>query len=355
MRKSIFIALAAGAVVLAGCAKIETTEVPEGRVISFDNYVSNAVKSIDTEEDLTDFYVFGKANNGSDVIFDNVLVKKNGENWETEVTRYWNETKTDYKFAAYSNDNAKIDGASLEYAEGALKIQNYNQANADDAKKDLIIGLTDKVTYSGADYTDGTLSGPVQLSFYHALSCVKFVFTKDATLNGVDLTLSNVSFTACSTATLNVPQSQQTRGESQLSSTVWTGHTTPAVSYFCDSLSASVITGTTTDNSVTPKEETFFLIPQYNNGADHDLQMTFTLTWPTDALYGEGTGDNTESKIYTVDLKSNKSEWRPGYRYIYTATINAENLDLVPIEFDVQEIQGWNDPEDNSGDITVQN
>lgn len=59
MKKLIFAAFAAGAMVLAGCTKTEVTKVSESRAIGFDNFVSNSVKSIDKKEDLTAFYVYG--------------------------------------------------------------------------------------------------------------------------------------------------------------------------------------------------------------------------------------------------------------------------------------------------------
>ena len=94
MRKSIFTALAAGAVVLAGCAKIETTEVPEGRVIGFDNFVTNAVKALDTEGDggLTTFYVYG-GHTDNTTLFAGTTVSYADGAWSYSPLKYWEATK----------------------------------------------------------------------------------------------------------------------------------------------------------------------------------------------------------------------------------------------------------------------
>ena len=71
MKKAIFTALAAGALILAGCTKVETTDIPESRIIQFTDFVTNDVKSIETANDLTMFRVFGAVGeNEEDKVFD---------------------------------------------------------------------------------------------------------------------------------------------------------------------------------------------------------------------------------------------------------------------------------------------
>ena len=60
MTKTILTAFALGAMVLAGCTKVETVDVPESRAIAFDNFVTNSVKSLNEEGvDFTAFFVYG--------------------------------------------------------------------------------------------------------------------------------------------------------------------------------------------------------------------------------------------------------------------------------------------------------
>ena len=77
MKKAIVAALAAGALVLSGCAKTEVTEVSDSRAISFSNFVTSSVKSIDGLGGLEAFYVYG-GYEGNWALFNNQKVTKSG-------------------------------------------------------------------------------------------------------------------------------------------------------------------------------------------------------------------------------------------------------------------------------------
>lgn len=329
MRKSIFTALAAGAVVLAGCAKIETTEVPEGRVIGFDNFVTNAVKSIDNAEALTTFYVYGGPTDNT-TLFNGTPVSLANGAWSYSPLEYWEATKT-YNFAAYSNENGTADNAdnvTLEASSNHLKIENYTS----DGTEDLVYA------YSHGKVCDDPLNmDQVELTFHHILSKVAFKFTKDpVSLTGTTIAVSDIQITS-----LN---NQGTFTGSDLASTeqypysTWT-QTGTAPQEFDKTGGISL-----TDEAAEGQTDHEYLIPQPANGTG--LTVTFTLT-PTGIL-ADDHGKTATNFTITLPATSD-NQWNPGYSYVYTAEIKAQNFGLVPIIFDVTEIKGWTD--ENKGDI----
>ena len=185
MKKTIFATLAA-ALVLASCAKVEVTEVPDSRAIGFDNFVTNAVKSID-DATLKSFFVYGGWGNNSDegLVFENQEVTYTALNQECSYTpvKYWVEQI--YRFAAYTDNNAALenDNLSFDAALGHMTILNYvADGSADNAEQDLLYAVAQENTngYNGAEYVAGTATDPVKFDFKHILSQVTFKFTKDA-------------------------------------------------------------------------------------------------------------------------------------------------------------------------------
>ena len=341
MKKTIFAALAAGALVLAGCTKTEVTEVPEGRAIGFTNYVANSVKSIDGKAGLTKFFVYGeledatKVFNGQEVTWVN-----NTSTADYSPTRYWIENKT-YKFAAYSNENGNIedgDGTvSFNYNGSGNAYLTFTDYVVADGKKDLVYAQTGQQSYQ---YTGTGTMDPVELEFKHILSMIEFNFTKDESLNGHNLTIKDIKVEACSTGTYNSPSEDNswTEGTGKHSYTFTTEAT---------------ISGSTTDaDGVTPVETSLILLPQ----AITDYKVTFTLEWyPFNADGTENTSAAKETESYSVDISGTvDNEWKPGYHYTYTATINAKNLNEVPIVFTVQDDFTWEKETGTSGEITFE-
>lgn len=69
-------------------------------------------------------------------------------------------------FGAYSNGGNKIENAEFNATSRVLTFPNYSVDNT----KDLIVAIPQEVTAKEAN------NGPVNLSFYHMLSQVKFTF-----------------------------------------------------------------------------------------------------------------------------------------------------------------------------------
>lgn len=332
MKGTILTALAAGALILAGCTKTEVTDVPDSRAISFDKFVTNAVKApIDQNEDLTTFFVYGGYT--STEVFTNQLVNVAWDGGTSTCTytpaKYWTENET-YYFAAYSDGNKKIDDSGVTFSEstGHLTISNYTVDAFDD---DLIYGYADDGG-NGYMYDGATLMNPVPFDFKHILSKVTFQFSKAADLNGTDLTIGNFSVNLKTTGTFI---GTDLSGATQYPLTTWTASDPASAFTTFSNASLTLNTNVTAGQTVTTAETGFTAIPQSVTGYTISFDVTYT-----DPINQSQVTRNFEDVSIASTLDNN---WKPGYRYIYTAEIKAVNLDLEPIVFTVNAVEGWTD------------
>lgn len=326
MKGTILTALAAGALILAGCTKTEVTDVPDSRAISFDNFVTNAVKALDSKDDLTKFYVYGGSTENTH-LFDATEVSFVNSAWSYSPLKYWEAIKT-YNFAAYSNENGKATGVTLE-DDNHLKITDY----VSDGTKDLIYTYKHDILCNDALNMD-----PVELTFYHILSRVAFQFTKDqVSLAGTDIAVSDIQITSLKNQGTFTGKDIAT----QCPYGAWTGQS-GAVAQAFDKEGGNI---DLTDAQAEGQTDYEYLIPQPANGSG--LTVTFTLT-PTGTLAADY---NKKAQSFSVDLPATSdSKWNPGYTYVYTAEIKSNNFELTPIIFDVTEVKIWEDGNITGGD-----
>lgn len=329
MKGTILTALAAGALILAGCTKTEVTDVPDSRAISFDNFVTNAVKApIDQNEDLTTFFVYGGYT--SNEVFNNVPVTVAWDGGTSTCTyapaKYWTENET-YYFAAYSDGNGKIENnVTFDQGTGHLTI-NYTVDAADD---DLIYGYADN-SNNGYRYNGTDAMNPVPFDFKHILSKVTFQFSKAADLNGTELTISNFSVNLKTTGTFT---GTDLSGTTQYLLSTWSAPD-PASPFTTFSTAPLTLNSeVTAGEPATTVKTGFTAIPQTITGSE----ISFTVTYkdPIDKL------EKTRKFDVSID-GTDGNNWNPGYHYIYTAEIKAVNLDLEPIVFTVNSVEKWED------------
>ena len=326
MKGTILTALAAGALILAGCTKTEVTDVPDSRAISFDNFVTNAVKALDSKDDLTKFYVYGGPTDNT-ILFNATEVSFVNNAWSYSPLKYWEASKT-YNFAAYSNENVSATGVTLE-ADNHLKITDY----VSDGTKDLIY------TYKHDILCDDALNmDPVELTFYHILSRVAFQFTKDpVSLAGTDIAVSDIQITSLKNQGTFTGEDIAT----QCPYRAWTGQSGSVAQAF-DKEGGKI---DLSDGQAEGQTDYEYLIPQPANGSG--LTVTFTLT-PTGTLAADY---SKTPRSFSVDLPATSdSQWNPGYTYVYTAEIKSNNFELTPIIFDVTEVKIWEDGSITGGD-----
>lgn len=321
MKKVLFAALA-GVVVLAGCAKTEVAEVADNRAISFDNFVTNNVKSfIDEKTDLTKMYVYGGYATAPG-IFVNQEVSFDGAKWTYTPVRYWKPDQT-YHFAAYSNGNDKIDEANITFNGNHHLVINYTLADA--ANNDLVYAAGLEAGYQWAENME-----PVHFTFHHILSKVRFSFSKAADLNGLDVEVRNITIKPNTVATFT----GATLAGGQYDYSCWTGWATPGTVNF------PVVTVPENVDGPASSEYRLF-IPQDVTS----LNVAFDVVHAQ--LTEQGTIDNENTEVirhFEVTLSNvDGNRWNPGHVYTYNAEIKASNLDLEPIEFTVDDVTTWTD------------
>lgn len=346
MKKNVFgLAAMAVAVSMASCSLEEVMEQPAQQAIGFSTFVGKSTKAATElikpdgtaetgQAALTKFYVFGKygAKDGASYdaeVYSNAEVSVTSSNFTnvgpTEL-KYWVANK-DYIFAAYSNGNKKIESNVSFGTDGHITFHDYTAG-----EKDLILAIAEKTTGTTIDNDPGA----VGLEFKHLLSQVAFEF-KNGFTNGYKVKITELKFSVNNKATYFY----------QISDYGWETPTDAAYKEYAI-YGGNPFDG---DQNSTQTSESNFVIPQTNT----DIKASFTVTvYDTD-----GTTQIAEKKYAddnavslatgTTTTLGSDNTWTPGYKYKYTATINADVLDdvMFPIKFTVTSVDTWKDAEGN--------
>ena len=313
---------------MASCVKEHTVAALEQKAISFDNFVQHT-KAIDPsfnngDNKITAFYVWGFMTAPTGVVFDKELVSYDAAaaGWTYTNLQYWAPSKS-YKFAALApvnNDKIQVTLANGDYmsAEGVLGTVAFENV---DGTVDLVYAE------DGVDTPTTIPADPekVHLTFQHLLSKIKFTFTNGLPSANNTVVIENVK--------LVVPA----KGSSDLAVKpyVWTTETTAGsattVLEFGNVLDANG------EAHLAPAaagviENERLTIPFATSYSELEHVVSFDVT-----IYA---GDQvaqtiTKTAVLTADFKAGKC-------YNITATLNAENLGLKPIDFTVT-VEDWVD------------
>lgn len=331
MKKNKFwLAAMAVTVSMASCSLEEVMEQPEPQAIGFSSFVGKPTRAV-TEivnpgstgggTPLSTFYVFGKYGDAAggtytNDVFSNTSVTVTETNTKIATAQYWVPNKY-YKFAAYSDGNSKIESNISFGTDGNITITGYSAG-----LNDLILATPAEVQ-TEATITEDNPSA-VSLEFNHLLSQVGFEFTNGFT-NGYKVQITGLK--------INIPNKAT---YSKTSAYSWGAPNTNADKTY------TVNGGDKFDSSASKLSEYNFVIPQ-NNGS---LNAEFTVT-----VYDNNDIQIIQKEFSRVPLAtgttttpgSDNNVWTPGYKYKYTATIDASVLDdvMFPIEFKVVAVEGW--------------
>lgn len=327
MKKNKFwLAAMAVTVSMASCSLEEVMEQPEPQAIGFSSFVGKPTRAVTeiikpdgtasgVQTPLTTFYVFGRygAKDGADygnVVYENAEVTVNGSSF-TNVgpadVQYWVPDK-DYKFAAYSDGNSKIESNISFGEDGNITITSYSAGS-----NDLILATPAEVQ------TDATISAQpnaVPLTFNHLLSQVSFQFVGEGFPAGYKIKIEGLTFSVNNTATYT--SSNNSWGELKTSASK--GYTVASGAAF------AFDTKTTSDAN--------FVIPQSYNSSD--ITAAFTAT-----IYDKYNSEVASKAFTTASLLANSTsgipaEWVKGYRYQYNIKITpSEMTNMFPIKFTV--------------------
>lgn len=332
MKKNKFwLAAMAVTVSMASCSLEEVMEQPEPQAIGFSSFVGKPTRAVTeivnpngsvsgVQTPLTKFYVFGRygAKDGADygyVVYENAEVTVNGSSFTnvgpTDV-QYWALNK-DYKFAAYSDGNSKIESNISFGEDGNITITSYSAGS-----NDLILATPAEVQ-TGATITEDNPSA-VSLEFNHLLSQVSFQFVGESFPDDYQIKIEGLTFSVNNTATYTS------------SDGLWGELKTSAFKVYTVASGAAFAFDTKTTSDAN------FVIPQSYRS---DITATFTAT-----IY-DNHGSTVASKAFTTAslLASSASgiptKWDKGYRYQYNIKLTpSEMTNMFPIKFTVS-VEGW--------------
>lgn len=300
MKNQLF-AIAAAALVVAGCSKTEVVKVAENRAIGFSSFVGNPTKADLDKNNLKKFFVFGEYDNGKSVAFSNTEVTGTPDAvFNPKNPAYWQAGKT-YAFGAYADgtDAAKFENA--EFLNGKLTLNSYTVG-----ENDLVAVVVDNV----AAPAEG-VEKSVALTFKHQLAKVRFTFSTDAVPEAFIMEVSDLKFNAVKTANVDITST----------ATTWATSGTNA-DYNVPTLSDYAVEGGSAST------EYLYVLPQGNSA----IEATFTVT-----IKDQKTETVIATSPFTTTLETAGNQWNPAFVYNYKATINPDKVDgkLKPITFTV--------------------
>ena len=313
MKKSIIAAAAVAAMVLAGCAKTEVTDVPDAAFIGFDNaYVGNPTKTATevTTETIDHFMVYGGYDGQQD--FNGVKVAPNANGvWTYSPLVKWADEQNYYFYAYYPETLGVI--PTYTYGQGLTFTDVVINA---DHQVDFVYDATEQIN-SGVE---GTVRDKVPFSFEHMLSMVQFTI-KSGFPEDVTLTISDFKFYGMnSTGTLTYG----TWAEKEPSVPV--AEETP-ITLVGGTCAATEEPANYTDNCI--------VLPQ--SFEDDEIYAKFTVS-------AAGTSIADGPAVKTITAKLPADEWGKGLRYNYIVTIDGQTLDFIT--FDTPEVSEWAEYED---------
>lgn len=332
MKKSFFV-LGVAVAALTSCTNEEVVDMPQSRAIQFGTFVNHSTRSNVTEttdQTLKKFFVFGNYGEGTwtpvytDVEVKGGTVGEQGQVWTPTQTAYWINGEK-YRFGAYSDGGNQNDNVSFEASKQQLVFSNYTVDNT----KDLIVALPADVDAKASDNT------PVNLSFYHMLSQVKFTFenkdSHDYTMKISDIKVNAVK-TAMGTATY----------KAEKPSIVWETQSASQEEYNFGILGD--IAENFAENTHTT---TCFVIPQSNE----NLEVTFTATFSDNSGKEIASNEFTGKLAYRGTIEGTKqNEWTSGFKYNYMVEINGStvqpDLGKQVIKFKVVDVDEWTEADE---------
>lgn len=343
MKKSFFV-LGVAVAALASCTNEEVVDMPQSRAIQFGTFVNHSTRSSvteTTEQNLQKFFVFGNYDDSWTSVYTNVQVDggtvgAEGTVWNPTQTAYWINGKK-YRFGAYSDGGNQNNNVSFDANAQKLTFTNYSADNT----KDLIVAIPKEVTAKESE------NAPVNLSFYHMLSQVKFTFENRDSHN-YKMKISDIKVNAVKTT--NVTATYDKSGKPNID---WTTQSVSTEDY-----DFGILEDIAEDFEDATHTTTCFVIPQSNE----NLEVTFTATFSDEAGVELGTNSFKGKLVYKGDVSGTvQNQWTEGFKYNYTVEINGTmikpELKEQVIEFKVIDVDEWTDasksevtPEENAGE-----
>lgn len=326
MKKILMIGLAATAM-LTSCSNDENVEMPaQKNAIAFSTFVNKSTRATDTDNDnFTSFQVWGLMSKDGQTgkPFDGTTVTKSDDKWSYETPVYWENGYT-YSFVAIAPATFGTFTAPTAVGQwGSIAFTNGT------GETDLI-AATDG-TWATTAVSTQTCPAPIDLTFEHLLSRVRFAFE-----NGMDdgsvINVTDVKITDAFTGgTVTLAK--------DVKKSAWVVETATGDLSFGNVVLSEGATTFAANTTATTDHK--YMIPTTANSAQ-TYKVSFTVTRTHHGV------TDTYNHVNVVVPAPNDG-WNPGMSYQFKAKLTAKNItdeELCPIEFtaSVSEWGEFNEP-----------
>ena len=320
MKKLLVLALAT--IGMVACFNEEVVQLPKSDTIRFadafiDNSTRGAVDPSTTKESLTAFDVWAYMTSTSGTVLVDEDVQLDGGDWDYRNLQYWTPNKN-YFFAALApmnSNNWDLDASQAVFPDpdnqvaGGAGLVTFTNV---DGGEDLLYA-TAYVTTPDMSVLQSQGMETVKFQFQHLLSKVKFTFKNGFLTDNATVKVENIEMTAPKSGSINLGTGYQ-----------WVLGTEAKTYEFGHA-------GTITKQATAECDKERLTIPA---AADYTYTIDFDIT----LYYGaeEAYTVHKQSVVTGVALEMGKA-------YNFVAEITPDNLNLLPIVFEVVGVDAWVD------------
>ena len=315
MKKLLVFALAT--IGMVACFSEDVVQLPKSDTIRFaDAYINNSTRADQAQDPSTtkatleafDVWAYMTSLNGTVLVDEDVELVNGG--WDYTNTQYWTPNKN-YFFAALApmnSDNWDLDATQAVFGQGAglVEFENVNGG------EDLLYATASVTTPDMATLQNNGME-TVKFQFKHLLSKVKFTFKNGFLTDNATVKVENIKMSAPKTGSINLGTGYEwvLGAESKVYEFGHAGEIAMGDDQQC------------ADERLT--------IPA-------DATYAYTIDFDVTLYYGQ-------EEAYTVHKQSVVTgvALEIGKAYNFVAEITPDNLNLLPIVFEVQGVDSWVD------------
>ena len=314
-----FLVCALAAVGMVACVNEDVVQSPKSDVISFaDAFIVNATRAevaadpSTTKATLEAFDVWAYMSSVDGTVLVDEDVERNGTSWDYANLQYWTPNKN-YFFAALApmnSNNWDLDASEAVFDKGAGLVTFENI----DGSEDLIYATASVATPDMATLQNKGMDA-VKFQFQHLLSKVKFTFKNGFLTDNATVKIENITMTAPASGEINLSEGSG-----------WVLDDEDLTLEFGNVGELSKAEGKVNsaqcdrERLTIPADETY----------TYNIEFDVTLYYGTEEAFSV----HKEAVVTDVALEMGKA-------YNFVAEINPDNLNLLPIVFDVQGVDAW--------------
>lgn len=344
--KKILIASMAAAMLVA-CSNDSIVDQSQESIGFGSTFVNNSTRAFDPSFNnakmFADFAVYGfitGENNNTAPLFDGVKVTGSGTGssalWSYDAVQYW-VPGAKYNFCAVAP--MTNGGWTKSNCAVANNVISTNLQFTNNGTTDLL--------YAEHEQVEGLISGnsKVDFTFRHLLSKVRFTFTNGYNATGATIQVRNIHITdAYTKADVALSSTNTTWSDAEdatLDLNFGNANVLVATNGITDAADANTIVALSYSQVARSFNE--LLVIPAEGPVTTKNGNSYTITFDVDILIN---GVLVKTYTHEASVALNPA---PGHSYNLTTTINGENInpdgELEPIEFTVNDLPGWTNPE----------